>query len=224
MPYRQQYMTPYFGIIRNDESEEKSFRFPVIAICPARLSNRGTFMPRVTPSELEDYREYLGLLGRLQLDLMLVGKVDVSGVVQLTLLEASQAEQDEIAVDERAGWLRRIFANNLLDEVRKFRAQARDIDRERAIEQSMETSASRVNELLVSQQSSPSHHAIRAEEELRLAKAMGCLPAAQREAIELHHLRGLTLEDVGQGMKRNKGGVAALIYCGTTRLRELLSK
>ncbi len=181
-------------------------------------------MPRVTPSELENYREYLGLLGRLQLDPSMVGKVDVSGVVQLTLFEASQTDQDEIAAEERVAWLRRIFANNLLDEVRKFRTQARDIGRERAIEQAMETSASRVNEWLASQQSSPSHHAIRAEEELRLAKAMACLPAAQREAIELHHLRGMPLEDVGQQMKRNKGAVAALIYRGTTRLRELLSK
>ena len=180
-------------------------------------------MPRVTSTELEDYREYLGLLGRLQLDPMLVGKVDVSGVVQLTLLEASQADQKEIAADERAAWLRRIFANNLLDEIRKFRTQARDVDRERAIEQAMETSVSRMNEWLAIQQSSPSHHAIRAEEELRLSKAMACLPAAQREAIELHHLRGMPLEDVGQQMDRNKGAVAALIYRGTTRLREILS-
>jgi RNA polymerase sigma-70 factor (ECF subfamily) len=174
-------------------------------------------------AELEEYRDYLGMLGRLQLDEVLAGKVDVSGVVQMTLLEAGQAGWDEIEEIERESWLRRVFANNLLDEIRKFRTQARDVERELSI-QAMEQSASRVNQWLVAQQSSPSQRVNRQEQEFRLAKAMSCLPIAQREAIELHHLKGLPLDEIGRRMNRNKGAVAALIYRGTTRLRELLSK
>lgn len=48
-------------------------------------------MTDTNANELQHYREYLGLLGRMQLDDKLVGKVDVSGVVQMTLLEAGQA-------------------------------------------------------------------------------------------------------------------------------------
>lgn len=171
---------------------------------------------------VDEYREYLNLLGRLQLDDNLAGKVDVSGVVQITLLEAGQAGWDRMETGQRVTWLRRIFANNLLDEIRRFRTQARNVDRERSIEQAMEQSASRVNNWLVSEQSSPSTKAVRSEEVLRLAKALACLPVTQRQAIELHHLQGMPLEEVALKLDRNKGAVAALIYRGTTRLRELL--
>ena len=174
--------------------------------------------------ELEDYREYLGMLGRLQLDDALAGKVDLSGVVQMTLLEAGQAGWTDVSENDRVPWLRRIFANNLLDEIRKFRTQARDVEREHSIHQAMEQSASRVNQWLVAGQSSPSQRAIRQEQEVRLAKALSCLPAAQREAIELHHLKGMPLDEIGQRMNRHKGAVAALIYRGTRRLRQLLIK
>ena len=62
-----------------------------------------------------------------------------------------------------------------------------------------------------------------AEEELRLAIALACLPDAQREAIEMHHLKGLSLEQISQRMNKTKGAVAALIFRGTSKLRELLT-
>ena len=171
---------------------------------------------------LEEYREYLGLLGRLQLSDKLTGKVDVSGVVQITLLEAHQQGWSELSEDERVPWLRRVFAHNLLDEIRKFRTQRRDVDRERSIQQSLENSASRVNDWLAAEQSSPSRKLMRSEDSVRLAKALACLTAEQREAIELHHLKGLSLEEIGQRMDRKKGAVAGLIFRGKQRLQELL--
>lgn len=177
-----------------------------------------------TGETLERYREYLGLLGRLQLDDRLAGKVDVSGVVQMTMLEAIQSGWTEIAEEDRATWLRRIFANNLLDEIRKFRTQARDIERERSLQHAMEQSASRLNVMLVDPASSPSQQAMRGERALRLSKALACLTPPQREAIELHHLQGMPLAEVGRRMKRDKGAVAALIFRGTRRLRELMTR
>ena len=180
------------------------------------------------PSEsaFEQYREYLGLLGRLQLDEQLAGKVDVSGVVQTTMLEAHQQAATWESWDEeaRTAWLRRVFANNVLDEIRRFRAQSRVVSRVHPLEQAMEQSASRLTDLVVAQQSSPSQKAMRSEQAVRLATALGCLTPPQREAIELHHLKGMPLAEVGEKMSREKGAVAALIFRGTKRLRELLGE
>jgi RNA polymerase sigma-70 factor (ECF subfamily) len=174
-------------------------------------------------NQLENYREYLGLLGRLQLDEKLLGKVDVSGIIQVTFWEAARGDWSKLESTERLPWLRRVFANNLLDEIRKFRTQARDVEREKSLEWAIEQSASRLNQWLVCTGSSPSQHAMRAEVELRLAKALACLPESQRRAIELHYLQSWPLDRIGEHMKRTSGAVAALIYRGTTRLRELLT-
>lgn len=88
----------------------------------------------------------------------------------------------------------------------------------------MEQSASRLNGWLVTQESSPSQKVMRGEQAVRLATALGCLAPPQREAIELHHLKGMQLAKVGEKMNRDKVVVAALIFRGTKRLRELLGE
>ncbi len=72
---------------------------------------------------LERYRQYLGILARVQLDPQLQGKIDLSGVVQQTLLEAYQALPDfeQRGPAQTAAWLRRILANNLGDEIPQAR-------------------------------------------------------------------------------------------------------
>ncbi|MGE0759077.1 MAG: sigma-70 family RNA polymerase sigma factor [Pirellulaceae bacterium] len=176
--------------------------------------------------DFERYRSYLSLLGRMQLDCRLAGKVDVSGVVQHTLLEALEQQQAWQSLDEAAtnAWIRRTFARNLVDAVRRVRAKVRDVTREQSLEAGLEQSASRLNEWLAADQPSPSQNAMREEGALRLASALAQLPPDQREAIELHHLQALTLAEVGERMARTKGAIAALVFRGTKRLRELLEE
>src|SRR5580700_8924458 len=96
--------------------------------------------------DLQRYRDYLHLLAQLHLDPRLRGKVDLSGIVQQTLLEAYQARRQFPCADGQRppAWLRRILANNLTDEVRKWTAAARDVEREQSLEQAAGASSVRV--------------------------------------------------------------------------------
>jgi RNA polymerase sigma-70 factor (ECF subfamily) len=173
---------------------------------------------------LERYREYLNLLARLQLDPQLQGKLDVSGVVQQTLLEACQGvEQFRGGEAQRVAWLRRILARNLTDEVRKFRTEKRDPAREKSLEDALEHSSAYLETWLVAEQSSPSQQVQRKEQGLRLAAALVQLPTNQRVAVELHHLQGQSLLEVGQHLGCSKEAVAGLLHRALRKLRELLS-
>jgi RNA polymerase sigma-70 factor (ECF subfamily) len=149
--------------------------------------------PTNPSSGVERFREYLCLLARLQLNPRLRGKVDLSGVVQQTLLEAHQAmsQFQEQSEHHKIAWLRRILANNLRDEVRKLDTAARDVSRERSLEAALEASSSRLEAWLASDQSSPSQKAMQQEQLLSLADALTKLLPDQREAVELHHLQRL---------------------------------
>lgn len=171
----------------------------------------------------EEYRDYLRLLARLQIAPAFASKLDLSGIVQQTIWEATQHPAK--AMDDRAwlAWLRRLLANNLRDEIRKIKAARRDIRRERSLEEALGVSSSNIENWLCSQQSSPSQRAIRAEELSRLAQALSDLPEDQLRAIELHHLRGLPLQSVATELGRSKEAVASLLYRAIKRLKKQLS-
>ncbi|MGO9463423.1 MAG: sigma-70 family RNA polymerase sigma factor [Isosphaeraceae bacterium] len=173
---------------------------------------------------LERFREYLHLLGRLQLDARWQAKVDLSGVVQQTLFEAHQAWEQlrHWDVDRQAAWLRRALAHNLTDEVRKLGTARRDVGLERPLDQAMEESSARLESWLANNDSSPSERAERNEQLLSLAAALARLAPDQRTAVELRHLHGCSLEEAAQRMERSKEACAKLLYRGLKRLRELL--
>jgi RNA polymerase sigma-70 factor (ECF subfamily) len=170
---------------------------------------------------LDSYRSYLHLLARLELSPQYAAKVDLSGVVQQTLLEAHAAQDQMNQLDEqhRAAMLRQILANNMKDEIRKFSTAARDIAREQSLHVRIDQSSQRLENFLAAKQSSPSHVVSRNEQAARLANALATLPEHQRVAVELHHLRGMRLVEVAEQMDRTKGAVASLVARGIKKLR-----
>ena len=124
---------------------------------------------------LESYRNYLRLLARTGIDQSLQGKADASDLVQETLLKAHQRfgqfrGQREA---ELAAWLRQILARNLTDLVRRFRtAEARQVARERSLDEVITASSDALNHLLAGHGNSPSHSAERREMSVVLADAL----------------------------------------------------
>src|SRR5690348_4655865 len=174
--------------------------------------------------ELERYRNYLRLLARLQLDPRLRGKLDPSDLVQQTLLQAHQMQGQFRGTTEaeQAAWLRQILVRTMANAVRDLGRLKRDVGRERSLEAAIEESSLRLEAWLASEQSSPSVRAEKNEQLLRLAEALEQLPEAQREAVELHHLRGLSLAELAGQLGRSEGAVAGLLHRGIKRLRKLL--
>ena len=173
---------------------------------------------------LEAFRPYLGLLARWRLDPALAGKVDLSGVVQQTLYEAAELlQRDPEGEDAVEPLLRRLLANNLADEARRALALKRDAGRERSLEEALPQSSARLQDFLAAEQSSPSGRAERSEDLARLAAALEALPQAQRQAIEIHYLRGESLEEAARQLGRSKPAVAGLLRRGLEALRGRLN-
>jgi RNA polymerase sigma-70 factor (ECF subfamily) len=177
--------------------------------------------------DLERFRAYLALLARLEVAPRLRDKVDLSGVVQQTLLEAHQGLNDYPRPPktdaEMVAWLRSILSHNLGDVLRKLKARKRDVRREWSLDDALAGSASRVERWLAANQSSPSQHAVRHEELLRMAATLATLPEGQRRAIELHHLEGWALADIAAELGTTKAAVAGLLHRGLKNLRVQLA-
>jgi RNA polymerase sigma-70 factor (ECF subfamily) len=180
------------------------------------------------PEQLERFRAYLDLLARLEVAPRLRDKVDLSGVVQQTLLEAHQGMLEERrpsrTAPEVAAWLRSILSHNLADVLRKLTAHKRDFRRERSLDQALDQSASRVEQWLAAEQSSPSRQAIRQEELLRMAESLATLPEGQRRSIELHHLQGRPLAEIALELGTTKSAVAGMLHRGLKSLRKNMER
>jgi RNA polymerase sigma-70 factor (ECF subfamily) len=174
------------------------------------------------PRSLESYRDYLRMLARLQLDPRLQREVDPSDIVQQTLLKAheKQSQFRGRTGAEQAAWLRTILASQIADAFRRH--GRRGGGRVRSLEAAIEQSSARLDAWLAAVHESPSPRLNRQEGLMKLVEAMGRLPEDQRTALELRHLKGLSVPEVCQQMDRSLPAVAGLLHRGLKNLREAL--
>ncbi len=171
------------------------------------------------------FEPWLRLLARLGVEDRLRAKFDPSDVVQQTLLEACRDLEDFQGGTEAEfmAWLRKILAHVLAHEVRRYAGtQGRDVRREVSLDQSIDESARRLSESLVSPGTSPSIRASRHEEELRLAEALNRLPDDLQEVILLRNVENLPHEEVARRMNRSVGATRMLWVRALSRLRREL--
>ena len=128
---------------------------------------------------LESYRAYLTLLAQVQIGRRLRGKVDAADVVQDAFLGAMRdfGQFRGSTEGEFRGWLRQILASLLANLVRHYvGTQRRDVRLERQLAVELEQSSQMLDRGLVANQSSPSQQAMRHEQSMQLAEALGRLP------------------------------------------------
>jgi RNA polymerase sigma-70 factor (ECF subfamily) len=178
-------------------------------------------------NSLQQYRPWLGLLARMELNQRLGGKFDASDIVQQTMLEAVQAlPQFRGGTEaELLAWLRQILAHVLAHEIRRYRGtERRDVRREISLEDSLAQSATRLRNMMVASGTSPSGQAARNEQEVVLAEVLARLPDDYRQVIVLRNLQGLPHEEVAKRMERSPGAVRMLWVRALAQLRLEMEK
>jgi RNA polymerase sigma-70 factor (ECF subfamily) len=105
------------------------------------------------------------------------------------------------------------------------RARTRAIDRVRAVRRRSETFVPPVDEgLAAAPREAGGDAAERAEDRGIITAALGRLPSAQREVIELAYYAGLTQTEIAERLKQPLGTVKTRIRLGLERLREAVRR
>lgn len=181
----------------------------------------------VTMNELtlEKFRPYLRMIAQSQLGTLLQKRMDVSDLVQQTMLQAHQ-KQDQFrgqTETQMAAWLKQILRNQLIDWARSQQADKRDFRLEISVEQNIDQSFRRLDNWLAANQTSPSLRAARNELLFRLPHALGQLDEPLREVIVMHHLQGLKLNQIAAELGCNETTVGRRLFRGMKVLHQLMN-
>jgi RNA polymerase sigma-70 factor (ECF subfamily) len=173
---------------------------------------------------LERFRAYLSFQIRKIVDPRIKNYLDLSGIVNQSLLEAWQTMEriQDWNDQQKRAWLNTVLDRNLRDELDKLHAACRDIRRQRSLEEAVVNSSARLVHVLAADQSSPSEHAAQNQQELLLAEAIERLPEDQREALVLQRWQQWSLAQIAEHLGRSQAAVAGLLHRALKQLKEEL--
>jgi RNA polymerase sigma-70 factor (ECF subfamily) len=146
----------------------------------------------------------------------------VSDLVQETFLEAQKdiGRFRGASREERLAWLRRILLHRLSRLYGQYRrTEKRNLARELHPRQ---TSLNYLEQFLDSDQTSPSGHAVRAENVELVRQAITRLPAASRKVVVLRYRDRLTFSEIATKLGRSPDAVRMLWYRSIDRLADEL--
>src|SRR5262245_12272542 len=176
---------------------------------------------------LESFRPYLELLARTGIGAALRSKADAADLVQDTLLRAHQhfAQFRGAGEKQLAAWLRRILARCLADLGRRYReADARQVDRERSLQDALDASSASLGAMIAVRGNSPSQSAMRREMTVVLAEALAALPDDQREVLMMRSIQERDWPDVAGALQRSEGAARMLWARALKQLRPLIEE
>ena len=185
--------------------------------------------PYVTDSEsnlastLNRFRPVLLTLAEAMISPALRSDLEASDLVQQTLMEAHCNAEQLVLMNSAVvfSWLRSALQHNMLDAIKHLRTQKNDI-RRRLRTSEIEASWSRLEMMLVDEQTSPSEVLQRNEQLCLMLSALQTLPDNQRTSLIMKHLRGLSLKEVAEAMQLSESATAGLLHRGRQRLAQCL--
>jgi RNA polymerase sigma-70 factor, ECF subfamily len=148
-------------------------------------------------------------------------KMDPSGIVQQTLMEAHLASKNS-GVTITLAWLRKSLSNNLADEFRRQYGGKRDVRREHRIAECFDQSSIRLESLVRDYGPTPDQVVEAQERTMALLVALGQLPESQRQAITLQLWDNKSLQEIAELTGKSRLAVAGLLKRGLQTLREHL--
>lgn len=172
-------------------------------------------------------RRYLRLQAQVQLQDKLSPRVDASDIAQQSLLDAWKGLDGfrGTTTAELLGWLRQIVVRNSIDVARHHQQAAkREIRRETPLEADMDDASSYRKRECASPSETPSHLAIKEEEELLLTEAISELPADYQRVLTLRSFLQMPFAEIAEKMSRSRPAVQMLWARAVEELRRRLEE
>lgn len=172
---------------------------------------------------LEQYRDHLRAVARRRLGSLLNQRMEISDVVQQTLIEAHHNFRQISGAQHRElqAWLRRILQCNIANAIRDhLYTKKRALTLERSTGVDSEGGAGRDAEMLPGKTVTPSVEASRIEQSLLLLDQLDRLPTDQAAAVRMRYLECRSISEIADELGRSKTAAAGLVKRGMEKLRE----